>query len=875
LKRLLLFLGLIIPLCGFTYQINITEDMLTFDKSGDYDIVSINGIMASAYNPGEPSIPQYPIQLALPNGMEIASVDITYSYPITIPGYFNIYPSQVPQIISDPIEEFSFTQPDPTIYSSNSEFPGKLVSSFTSGNMAGFSVATINFSPLQFIPAQHKLVLYTTIDFEVTYKPMSGNKVHPNIRSIIGEERWRDSIKSMVINPEEVGYSGAQLIDTTKTMDTDIYEYLVITDSTLASSFDNFVAWKTKKGYKTKVMNVSDISSTYDGKDTQDKIRKCIIDYFKNHGLIYVALGGKNGMVPYRACYVPVDPYNVPTEMYYGDLDGTWDDNNNNQYGEPEDGQDFFYDVWVGRLPVTSASDVATVIGKTFTYEGCSFASTPNPWDYLNKMCLMAGYLDSNTDGGLTKDYIDENYIGSWWNITKNYARTNNMKTSDCLASLNSGMNVVNHIMHANSTILGTQDGGMTSSQLYNLTNKPKFTSTMYSLGCYAGDLDVDSNCLYYFVAAPNGGGATFTGNTRYGWYSPGNYRMFSADFDIEYFNQLCANDVWITGETTAKHKYAYASTAKTNDYYRYIYYELYLCGDPDIPIYTNDAKSMTVTNEDTIKKGGQYYTVKVSDTDGNLKDALVCLWKETEVYSVGKTDDSGEVKLSINPTTPGSMYLTVTAHNHKPVEKTVTVNDEDTGVKLNSFTAVYSNNGIILTWDITSDVKVDGFNLYRTTAQEKDASPSELSSSPNIIWTKINKDLITGKNPFSYTDRIPNKNINYVYKLEAITENKAETLGETKTEGNQSPSSFALTSVYPNPAYENISVSVAIPINANISVDIYDITGRKISTVASGLYSPGEYTLTSDITGLTNGVYIVKMTSEGFTASKNFVVAK
>jgi hypothetical protein len=678
----------------------------------------------------------------------------------------------------------------------------------------------------------------------------------------------------MVINPEEVGYSGAELIDTTKTMATDIYEYLIITDSTLTSAFDNFVTWKTKKGYNTKVINVSDILTTYSGKDNQDKIRNCIIDYFKNKGCIYVALGGKNSIVPYRACYVNVDPYLVPTEMYYADLDGTWDDNNNSQYGEPGDGQDYYYDVWIGRLPVTNASEVTTVTGKTFTYEGSSLASVQNPWDYMNKMCLMAGYLDAQTDGGLTKDYIDDNYIGPWWNITKNYARTNNMTRSDCLASLNSGMNVVNHIMHANSTILGTQDSGMTSSDLYNLTNKPRFT-TMYSLGCYAGDLDVDSNCLYYFVAAPNGGGVGFTGNSRYGWYSPGSYRMYSSDFDIEYFNQLCTIDVWVSGETTARHKYAYASTANSNDYYRYIYYELYLCGDPDIPIYTNDVINMTVTNQDTIKSGGQNYVVQVSDSNGNLKDALVCLWKGTEVYAKGKTDANGQVTLGINPTTPGSMYLTITAHNHKPVEKTVTITDEQTAITLNSFTASLTDKGVILTWDVTSDVKIRGFNLYRTTAQEKDISASELTSSPTIIRTKVNKDLITGNNPYSYTDRTTDKNANYVYKLEAVTSDKADVLGETKTNGNQAPSSFALTSVYPNPANGNINLSIAVPENAMIDISIYDIAGRKVSTVASGLYNPGEYTLTSDVSGLTSGVYIVRMTAEGFGASKNFVVAK
>ncbi|MGQ9706396.1 MAG: T9SS type A sorting domain-containing protein [bacterium] len=52
-------------------------------------------------------------------------------------------------------------------------------------------------------------------------------------------------------------------------------------------------------------------------------------------------------------------------------------------------------------------------------------------------------------------------------------------------------------------------------------------------------------------------------------------------------------------------------------------------------------------------------------------------------------------------------------------------------------------------------------------------------------------------------------------------------------------------------------------------------MTGRKVNTVSSGLYNPGEYTLTSDVSGLTNGVYIIRMTTDGFSGSKRFVIAR
>jgi len=56
------------------------------------------------------------------------------------------------------------------------------------------------------------------------------------------------------------------------------------------------------------------------------------------------------------------------------------------------------------------------------------------------------------------------------------------------------------------------------------------------------------------------------------------------------------------------------------------------------------------------------------------LKDALVCLIKDTEVYESARTGPDGQVTLNPNPATPGSMDLTVTGHNGYPYQTTIEV---------------------------------------------------------------------------------------------------------------------------------------------------------------------------------------------------------
>ncbi|MGQ9707044.1 MAG: T9SS type A sorting domain-containing protein [bacterium] len=205
----------------------------------------------------------------------------------------------------------------------------------------------------------------------------------------------------------------------------------------------------------------------------------------------------------------------------------------------------------------------------------------------------------------------------------------------------------------------------------------------------------------------------------------------------------------------------------------------------------------------------------------------------------------------------------------------------------LTSFTAKSKDSSIILKWIISTDEDIIGFNLYRRTflpPSNKTVVPdcsvleaySPLKMNDNTKWTRVNISLIRGSNPYSYTDRDIAPNTNYEYKLEVVKNNNAETLGTTMCASDSStPSSFEITRVYPCPADSRITIDVIIPERSDIDIGIYDISGRRVSTIANGLYNQGEYTLTGDVSGLTDSVYIVRMTEDGLSVSKRFVIMR
>jgi hypothetical protein len=119
----------------------------------------------------------------------------------------------------------------------------------------------------------------------------------------------------------------------------------------LLGEFSDYIDFKTSTGYIVEELTVENIYASYSGQDDAEKVRNCIIDYYQNHNLLYVILGGdadpansSDMIIPYRGFYANAYgeiEYNIPSDLYFSNLDGTWDDNGNGIWGEV--GEDDLY----------------------------------------------------------------------------------------------------------------------------------------------------------------------------------------------------------------------------------------------------------------------------------------------------------------------------------------------------------------------------------------------------------------------------------------------------------------------------------------------------------------------------------------------------
>ncbi len=99
-------------------------------------------------------------------------------------------------------------------------------------------------------------------------------------------------------------------------------------------------------------------------------------------------------------------------------------------------------------------------------------------------------------------------------------------------------------------------------------------------------------------------------------------------------------------------------------------------------------------------------------------------------------------------------------------------------------------------------------------------------------------------------------------------------------TDGSQLPRYFALSQNYPNPFNPTTVIEFALPRASDVRIELFDITGRLVRTLADGPMAAGTYSVTFDGRSssgnqLATGVYFYRLQADSFVATKKMLLMK
>jgi hypothetical protein len=574
-------------------------------------------------DPGEPCLPMKGAYILLPPGSNVKNVIVEPSPLIMVGNGFTVLPAGEPIPSSESSSHF-YPEPDQMIYGSDELFPGMFIHEIGVYSFRGYEILVLNLYPVQYTPSTGELTYYPSLKVSVeTSYDGSQNLFYR------GELSDQQELIKKVDNPFDVErYSR---INPTS-VKTESYDLLLLTTKTFENQFQRLKTYHDQNGINTIIQTLDDV----DLQKNPETIRDFVRDAYTNWGIDYLLIGGDADLVPAKMLYVNGLDENttyyetfMPVDMYYGCLDGPYNNDGDDKWGEPTDGEnggdvDLIAEVYVGRACIDSTEDVNNFIDKTIAYMDGDFTD-----EYLNKV-LMAGeylgdygvaswggnYLDLLIDDCNADGYTTRGIPSDTFEIEKVYDRdweNNYWAPEELLERINNKVHFLNHDGHS----YYGYNMKMSNADVERLTNDKYFFD--YSTGCMCGGFDdpdgYDCFAEYLTVKTPHGAFAAIM-NARYGFFWSYSTDGDSARFTRQFWDAVFGENIPTISKANQDSKEDNLHLI-TRSMIRWTYYELNLFGDPTVQLHTSNPPEKPATPDgSTSGNSGEEYLYNTTTTD-------------------------------------------------------------------------------------------------------------------------------------------------------------------------------------------------------------------------------------------------------------------
>ena len=576
MRKIILLAILILPVLISAINLDIEEPIITGN--------SFQNELPQMMTPGQPAIPYVPVKVLLPMGQKLTSVNIEISDLTMMRGDKYIDHVRKMQPLSKPTPDN--TPKDQIIYSKNANFPEVNYELLGTQRVKGYDLVIINVYPYKFNPVTRTVTWFQTA--EITVNSKFDNDVY-DAQNKMMIESYKTDLKEIIINPQDVYNYNKTYSNSSRTLvsSDDPHTMIVITDAEREVYLQEFVDWKNDHDILTATFLTSDIYTEYTGENEQEKIKNFIIDAYVTYSgtstpLEYVLLGGDDEIIPIRTVFIDTGwgtlDYNMPCDLYYGCLDNDWDGNGNGTYGEVVDNVDLIPEVSVGRFPAETLEEFENIFNKTSFYVDNQTVSD-------DIICLIGENLNNNplTWGGDYKDEVADlaPSLDADYHVNRLYQREGTYSSDTVRDAINNGLSVINHMGHSNENIVF----GQTTSYVNTYTNTNY--GFAYTQGCYPAAFDeltsLSNESIGENLVISEHGLYAFIGNTRYGWYSPGNTDGPSQYYDIAFFEAMFNDDQRQLGKSLSQSRTELVNMALGSGVMRWVHYEIVIFGDPSV----------------------------------------------------------------------------------------------------------------------------------------------------------------------------------------------------------------------------------------------------------------------------------------------------
>jgi hypothetical protein len=183
--------------------------------------------------------------------------------------------------------------------------------------------------------------------------------------------------------------------------------------------------------------------------------------------------------------------------------------------------------------------------------------------------------------------------------------------------------------------------------------------------------------------------------------------------------------------------------------------------------------------------------------------------------------------------------------------------------VELTEFDAQVDGSDIVLTWRTASETGNAGFEIQRRAGKTEWSTVGEVDGHG------------TTSTPQAY--RFTDTEVQYAadslsYRLKQIDTDGTVQFTDAVAVQRGAPDQIELLGTFPNPVRQQATVRYALPEQADVTIRLYDVLGRRVRTIIQE-QQQGRQTLQLNVSDLSSGVYFLRLAVDGETKIQRLTV--
>ena len=449
---------------GFTASFSfssIDATEVTTEK-GVFSNITIEGTYPSG-NVGDPSLPAAHQLISVPYGAKIASLEVksysTTTYSLADYNIKTVMPQQPSVRKNQKPEDVKFVYNEKA-YAAKSFNERPIATMEIKGTMRGIQVGSLTINPVQYNPSTNSIRVFNNIEIEVRYDDYDKSAAYNEFARTFSPY-FATVYKAMFNWRDDVYDQHPDLWQAPVKM-------LVIADRMFEECMQDWIAWKTMKGFYMDVNYTDQIGTT------ASAIRSFIQGKYAEDAPTFVIIFGDKNQV---AASGTGSETHCVTDLQYMSVDN-----------------DDFPDIYHSRMCAENVQQMTNIITKTLWYEKLQFETPMRDISYLGNVLLIAGWDGTWNPrvGKPTIQYAMEYYYNAEHGFNNVYNWLQQPYTG-CYAPMNTGVGFVNYTAHGSNN--SWADPQFTVNNVNGLTNEGMPFLAMGNC-CEAADWGINGTCL-------------------------------------------------------------------------------------------------------------------------------------------------------------------------------------------------------------------------------------------------------------------------------------------------------------------------------------------------------------------------------------------